>query len=62
MKAFVDPDLCISCGLCPDLCEEIFFMNEDEIAEAKDMEIPEEILDEAKDAASSCPTDAIKVE
>ncbi|MPW27104.1 ferredoxin [Alkalibaculum sp. M08DMB] len=62
MKAFVDKDLCIGCGLCPDICGDIFTMNDEDLAVAKDIEIPDEILDEAKDAESSCPVDAIKVE
>jgi len=62
MKAFVDPDLCIGCGLCPDICGDIFSMTDDDLAIAKDIEIPEELVDEAKDAATSCPVDAIKVE
>lgn len=62
MKAFVDPDLCIGCGLCPDMCGEIFSMNDDDLAVAKDIEIPDELIDEVKDAASSCPVDAIKVD
>lgn len=62
MKAHVDPDLCIGCGLCPDICGEIFSMDDSELAVAKDIEIPQELEDEAKDAESSCPVDAIKVE
>lgn len=62
MKAVVDKDLCIGCGLCPSICEEIFSMDDDDLAIAKDIEIPTEILDDAKEAESSCPTDAITVE
>ena len=62
MKAFVDRDLCISCNLCPTVCEDIFSMDDEDIAVAKDIEIPEAILDDANEAASSCPTDAITIE
>ena len=49
MKARVDKDTCIGCGLCPSICPEVF-------------ELPEDCHDEAKEAAESCPVDAIEVE
>ena len=30
MKVFVDQDLCISCGLCISICEDVFSWNEDD--------------------------------
>lgn len=62
MKAHVDKDICIGCGLCPDICPEIFSMDDDGLAIAKDIEIPEDIVDSAKDAESQCPVEAISVE
>ena len=62
MRAFVDKEECISCGLCPDICGDIFSMDDDGLAVAKDIEIPEEILDEAQDAEASCPSEAITIE
>lgn len=62
MKANVDKDLCIGCELCPDICPEIFSMDDDGLAVAKDIEIPEDIEDSAKDAESQCPVEAISVE
>ena len=62
MRTFVDPDLCIGCGLCPDICEEIYTMNDENLAVAKDIEIPDELVEEVNDAVTSCPVDAIKVE
>jgi len=59
MKAFVDKDLCSGCELCPDICEEIFSMDDDGLAIAQDIEIPDELLDDAKEAEESCPTEAI---
>jgi ferredoxin len=59
MKAYVDQDLCISCGLCISTCEEVFFWNDDDKAEAIDEEVPEELEDAVKDAIESCPTEAI---
>ncbi len=62
MKAFVNKEDCIGCGLCPSICPDIFKMDDDGLAIAEDIEIPEDILDEAKEAAESCPTDAITVD
>ena len=59
MKAYVDQDLSISCGLCISTCEEVFFWNDDDKAEAIDEEVPEELEDAVKDAIESCPTEAI---
>lgn len=60
MEVFVDPDLCISCGTCIDLCPEIYDWDEDGKAKAIEEEVPEELEDCAKEAVESCPVDAIK--
>lgn len=64
MKAYVDKEACISCGLCETLCPEVFSLEDD--AEGKAVAIDEELtgdrLECAEDAASQCPTDAIIVE
>ena len=62
MKANVDQDACIGCELCPDICPEIFSMDDDGLAIAQDIEIPEDLVDSATEAEESCPTDAITVE
>ncbi|NLJ98538.1 MAG: ferredoxin [Tissierellia bacterium] len=62
MKAVVDKDLCIGCGLCPSICPEVFSMDDDGLAIAIDEEIDESLIDSAKEAEESCPVDAITVE
>lgn len=62
MKATVDKDLCISCGLCIQTCPDVFDWGDDDKAEAIDDEVPEEFEDEVNEAADGCPTDAISVE
>ncbi len=62
MKAVVDKDLCIGCGLCPNICPEVFSMDDDGLAIAIDEEIDESLIDSAKEAEESCPVDAITVE
>jgi len=62
MKARVDQETCIGCGLCPSICEEVFQLNEDGKAYAIVEEVPAGCEDTAKDAEESCPVDAIKCE
>lgn len=61
VKGHVDKDICIGCGLCPSICPDIFEMDDDGKAVAKNKEINPEIEDEAKDAESSCPVEAISI-
>ncbi|MCI1944920.1 ferredoxin [Clostridium luticellarii] len=62
MKAVVDKDVCISCGLCPSTCPEVFEMDDDGKAVAISGEVPEESKDSAKEAEENCPVSAITVE
>jgi len=59
MKVFVDQDSCIGCGVCENLCPEVFTINADGKAESI---VPETDLPCATDAADSCPVQAITVE
>jgi len=62
MKGFVDEETCIGCGLCPSLCPEVFEMNnETGKAIAKDIEIADDTLEDAKDAEEQCPVEAIDI-
>lgn len=61
MKAFVDQELCISCGLCTDDQPEVFHMNDDDIAEAIIDDLSDELLEKAKEAVDNCPVEAIVV-
>ena len=62
MKAHVDKDTCIGCGLCASICEAVFVLEDDGKAAAYVDEVPSEVEDEAKDAEESCPVNAIVVE
>lgn len=62
MNAHVDKDTCIGCGLCPSICSEVFEMDDDGKAVAKVNPVPAGSEDDAKDAESSCPVNAISVE
>lgn len=61
MKATVDKDLCIGCGLCAETCPEVFEMNDDMIAKVILDEIPDELKDSAQAAADACPVEAIAI-
>ena len=59
MKARVDQDACIGCGLCPSVCAEVFELKDDGKAYAVVDEVPEGAEGSAKEAESSCPVSAI---
>ncbi len=60
MKATVDHDLCIGCGLCADTCPEVFRMNDDNLAEAY-ADVTPDIREKAEEARDSCPVSAIEI-
>ncbi len=62
MKANVDKDTCIGCGLCPSICPDVFDMDDDGKAHTIVDEVPTGNEGEAQDAADSCPVDAISVD
>ncbi|WP_368491142.1 ferredoxin [Clostridium sp. BJN0013] len=62
MKAAVDKGTCISCGLCPEVCPDVFDMDGDGKAVATVNEVPKTSQDSAKEAADGCPVSAITVE
>jgi ferredoxin len=62
MKARVDPDLCIGCGICPEVCPEVFEMGSDDKAHAKVDPVPPEHEAACRDAAEQCPQAAIQIE
>jgi len=50
---------CIGCGACTAVCPEVFDLNADGVAENIIGEVPDELVDAAKEAAASCPVEAI---
>ena len=59
MKYYVDPEECISCGLCTEIAPEVFEIGPEGYART----IPDasdEVLEQAAEAADSCPVGAIK--
>ena len=62
MKASIDREGCISCGLCPSICPEVFRMADDGFAEVYVDKVPENAEEAAKEAEESCPVSVISVE
>ena len=62
MKASVDQDGCISCGLCIDVCPEVFSYNSDDKSVAIDDDIPEDALERAEEAQDGCPVSVIDLD
>ncbi|MBS5948755.1 MAG: ferredoxin [Clostridium sp.] len=61
MKAFVDENTCISCGLCEGICPEVFSL-ESGVSQAKEGPVAAEYEDATREACDSCPVTAISVE
>ena len=59
MKVRVDEATCIGCGVCENLCPEVFQIGDD--LKAKVLQ-PETDLECVRDAADSCPTGSIIIE
>lgn len=61
MKAIVDADTCTGCELCVDTCPEVFVM-QGEVAGVKADPVPPGAEATCREAAESCPVEAIRIE
>jgi len=62
MKAIVDADTCIGCGLCEQHCPAVFKVNDENVAEVVTTSVPQDATDDCRRAAEACPVDAITIE
>lgn len=62
MKAVIDRDGCISCGLCVATCPEVFRMADDDLAEVYVDPVPSEVEESAVEAQDGCPVSVITVD
>lgn len=51
---------CIGCGLCPEVCPEVFRMGDDALAEVYTAPT-EDLYDKVNEAAQSCPVSVIEI-
>lgn len=61
MKAVIDRDGCIGCGLCEGVCPEVFRIADDGLAEVCG-DVTNDNKDSADKAASGCPVSVITIE
>jgi len=61
MKVRIDTDLCAGFGICVGIAPEIFELHEDGYATILLDEVPPELQDLVRRAASQCPAQAIVV-
>ena len=62
MNVSIDESGCIGCGLCTQVCPDVFEMGDSGVAEVIMEEVPENLEDSAQEAADSCPVEVITVE
>ena len=63
MKVRVDPGLCAGFSVCLGVCPEVFELHDDgyAIVVVSEGEVPEELEDAVRTAASQCPSNAISI-
>jgi ferredoxin len=62
MKAIVDPDTCMGCGVCETLAPKVFQLGSESYAVVIVDVVPPEEEDNVRDAMDSCPESSITIE
>ena len=61
MRATVDSNQCIGCGLCVELCPAVFNMSDD-VTIVKTDPIPSALEMDCEEAKDQCPAEAIAIQ
>ncbi|MEG1049415.1 MAG: ferredoxin [Oscillospiraceae bacterium] len=61
MKATVNQEGCIGCGLCAETCPCVFVMDDSSVATVICDEIPTDVLTSALEVSDSCPASVISI-
>lgn len=61
MRAMIDREGCIGCGMCASICPEVFQIGDDGKAYVVNEDIPDSELVAAKEAESGCPVSVIGI-
>ena len=62
MKVKVNQETCIGCGMCIDMCPEVFEYNDAGLSSPKTESVEESVKDSLAEAQQACPVDAIETE
>ena len=60
MKAKIDADTCIGCGLCVSTCPEVYKMEDDKAIVIVPV-VPKDVEDACKKGAEECPVTAVTI-
>jgi ferredoxin len=62
MKAFVDPDTCMGCGVCETIAPKVFQLGSESYAVVIVDVVPAEEEDNVREAMDACPESSITIE
>lgn len=62
MKASVNKELCIGCGVCTSICPAVFELDDNYLSKVLVESLDEKEKDCAQEAAAVCPVGAITIE
>jgi len=63
VKAFVDEDICSGCGVCVEICPDVFALDEEAgLAKVKANPVPVSAELSCRSAKEQCPVEAIIIE
>ncbi len=60
MTASIDENLCMGCGLCAEICPEVFLLN-GETATVGDHPFSAQSKEDCRDVKEQCPVNAISI-